>query len=98
MVGSWVFFFFKQKTAYDITSWLEFRRVLFQSLFTGLNLGLVQVKNVNYSQMDFADLGRVVIDQSHKLLLVLRPDADFFFKFASHSRYVGLIRDVAVQS
>ena len=29
-VVSWVFFFFfKQKTAYEITVWLEFRRVLF---------------------------------------------------------------------
>ena len=26
------FFFFKQKTAYEITRWLEFRRVLFRSL------------------------------------------------------------------
>src|SRR5436190_10431241 len=26
-----VFFFFKQKTAYEITVWLEFRRVLFRS-------------------------------------------------------------------
>ena len=26
-----IFFFFKQKTAYEITRWLEFRRVLFRS-------------------------------------------------------------------
>ena len=30
--GYWNFFFFKQKTAYDITVWLEFRRVLFRSI------------------------------------------------------------------
>ena len=29
----YVFFFFKQKTAYEIHQWLEFRRVLFRSLF-----------------------------------------------------------------
>ena len=27
----WIFFFFKQKTAYEILAWLEFRRVLFRS-------------------------------------------------------------------
>src|SRR5207249_6650083 len=27
-----VFFFFKQKTAYEIETWLEFRRVLFRSV------------------------------------------------------------------
>ena len=31
MEFSVVFFFFKQKTAYEITVWLEFRRVLFRS-------------------------------------------------------------------
>src|ERR1022692_3649674 len=30
---TWIccFFFFKQKTAYDVTRWLDFRRVLFRS-------------------------------------------------------------------
>ena len=28
---SWFVFFFKQKTAYEILAWLEFRRVLFRS-------------------------------------------------------------------
>ena len=31
------FFFFKQKTAYEITVWLEFRRVLFRSGVTESN-------------------------------------------------------------
>ena len=30
-MSKWKFFFFKQKTAYEITVWLEFRRVLFRS-------------------------------------------------------------------
>src|SRR5205814_4794784 len=29
---SYVFFFFKQKTAYEMPKWLEFRRVLFRSI------------------------------------------------------------------
>ena len=32
MVLYFLFFFFKQKTAYEITVWLEFRRVLFRSM------------------------------------------------------------------
>ena len=32
------FFFFKQKTAYEILAWLEFRRVLFRSNFFGVLL------------------------------------------------------------
>ena len=32
MFVTFVFFFFKQKTAYEIHQWLEFRRVLFRSL------------------------------------------------------------------
>ena len=35
-----VFFFFKQKTAYEIHQWLEFRRVLFRSQSDDLILGL----------------------------------------------------------
>src|SRR3712207_7045895 len=31
----WLFFFFKQNTAYEILAWLEFRRVLFRSLGQG---------------------------------------------------------------
>src|ERR1035437_8684235 len=34
-----LFFFFKQKTAYDILASLEFRRVLFRSAWRGLTLG-----------------------------------------------------------
>jgi len=30
-----MFFFFKQKTAYEILAWLEFRRVLFRSADEG---------------------------------------------------------------
>ena len=33
MTSVWCFFFFKQKTAYEILAWLEFRRVLFRSVF-----------------------------------------------------------------
>src|SRR5215208_1054008 len=32
-IGYFVFFFFKQKTAYEMATWLEFRRVLFRSVF-----------------------------------------------------------------
>ena len=36
-----VFFFFKQKTAYEILAWLEFRRVLFRSLWLPLDGTLI---------------------------------------------------------
>ena len=32
-----VFLFFKQQTAYEISLWLEFRRVLFRSIFLMLS-------------------------------------------------------------
>ena len=35
----YVFFFFKQKTAYEIETWLEFRRVLFRSRYRAAELG-----------------------------------------------------------
>src|SRR5205814_3681361 len=33
---SYIFFFFKQKTAYEMPKWLEFRRVLFRSIRIGI--------------------------------------------------------------
>ena len=38
LVAVFCFFFFKQKTAYEITTWLEFRRVLFRSGSQGIVL------------------------------------------------------------
>ena len=54
----WCFFFFKQKTAYEILAWLEFRRVLFRSCLsqeyrrqrwsTGPIKGVLSCKNKKY--------------------------------------------------
>ena len=33
-----IFFFFKQKTAYEIGQWLEFRRVLFRSMIIQITI------------------------------------------------------------
>src|SRR3712207_8951459 len=40
------FFFFKQKTAYEILAWLEFRRVLFRSILTAMTRGRYQQRGV----------------------------------------------------
>ena len=49
-----IFFFFKQKTAYEIGQWLEFRRVLFRS---NLNSGKPDDKEVDKEEDNAGDGG-----------------------------------------
>ena len=56
-----VFFFFKQKTAYEVLAWLEFRRVLFRSTLNKIILIISFVWHTNMVAMSivFCVLGIV---------------------------------------
>src|SRR6266705_3638744 len=55
------FFFFKQKTAYEIVRWLEFRRVLFRSVSGGHTM-LVHVE----SDLKHHVIGATIDDRSEE--------------------------------
>ena len=58
-----MFFFFKQKTAYEIHQWLEFRRVLFRS--TQANSGAKSTEKNKENVVD-ADFEEVKEDKDDK--------------------------------
>ena len=80
-----VFFFFKQKTSYDITVWLEFRRVLFRSHITEVvpdiyqaatidTAGWITFNDESFKLTDALAVGdqvRIYIEEGRELLEVL---------------------------
>lgn len=53
-------------------------------LFTPPNFGLIDLKNMNYSQVDLSHLGQIVVNQPNTTFFEICLKKDLLFDFAAH--------------
>ena len=70
------FFFFEEKTAYEISAWLEFRRVLFRSLNANVGSITVKVTATDESSVTISDTFTITIANTNDTPTVANAIAD----------------------
>ena len=68
------FFFFKQKTAYEITRWLEFRRVLFRSVVY-IDIEVSSYLRFAYVYVNICEHVRMIIDANKSIYIYVSMKA-----------------------
>ena len=68
-----------------------FKASILKVIFTGLNLAGFKLHDVDDSQVDAANFGRVIVDQPDDALLTVAFNADFFVEFSLHARAIPIV-------